>query len=474
LNSEPRNNELSDPRYEGKTLNEPCPTLTTKKFIKNCPCADCLQYKKSTKNIEKNTKTPLLSSSELPDPEQLQEPIQSSNSRVRYLILSIFIISLGYAINHFRPAPTNTNDNDVSSSNSRPTASSPPPDPSKEDIVRSLLHRTSLEVNVERSDIPAQLPRLLEDFGRVFSAPANYDPNKQNIFLIPQKHFRAMLVNEVPTDQGIFDIQANIVRICHVLYALGVRRQFLEGIGQTVDLTHDGTFPELGERPLTALPLYRQNGRIRRAYIAIEAIYGSDLESLGTENTDQMLAYRRAGRYADNVLFPEARTQIVMGIAQHLGIDVGRPRRVERAELDAFVSLIRENTLNMTPDQIEAINQRFVMSNPNYRAFLNSFVEVETFKYQVRDTQFANAIKNPTHSPQQDTWMIVGSTHIKGIRAAIQDRNVFVLAPSGDDEQMNSMITNGSGTETPEDHKRALIRYDAYLFGLEQTKGSRY
>jgi len=182
-------------------LRSHCPVGKSKKIIKNCPCIDCGDYRNWVVETEKS-RWDLYAKQETTSVEQLESSkyrLRAFMFRYRWLLLSVFLASLSSV---FLKKVNDSADkvSPISSTSHQSLADLP---------TSSLLQRSSLQLSIPRSDIPAQLPDVLQGFGFVHTSPENYDPNLPNVYLIAQKHF----LNMRETNQQTSELQADVLRI---------------------------------------------------------------------------------------------------------------------------------------------------------------------------------------------------------------------------------------------------------------------
>ncbi|MDP3976291.1 MAG: hypothetical protein Q8P95_05245 [bacterium] len=105
--------------------------------------------------------------------------------------------------------------------------------------LEELLSPVEYDPDIDRDQIPTQLPALLAAYGEV-TVPENYDPKKPNLYIIAQQHFsKNSTRNEDPEkDKQTIEVQADILKIAHLLHAMGSGTQFIEGIENGRQLTH--------------------------------------------------------------------------------------------------------------------------------------------------------------------------------------------------------------------------------------------
>lgn len=455
----PDNSDL----YDDLGPRDKCPTGASKKFVKNCPCSGCSGFMEEFQREAKKKAQSQAVEQNVPKVDEytlVDEQLAGKRSHLRwamYLVIFLGVAGLLYKLNIVRNAGIGNGEDNNSISNEDYDVFKPLPRP----------------IEVDRADIPDQLPSLLHGYGVVFLTPEDYDPQKPNLFLIANRHFvrNRPMSNEMKS--ATHEVQRRVLRIIHVLVALGVKRQFLEGIDESLELTHEMTDKSVvGELPYFALPEYRKTGRINRAYIAAEGIYEGDLESLGAENSSQARMIHANARQADQVYFHRAHTNIILGLAHELAIDLGRPRAMTRELKVRFADQIRAQVRGLSEARREELINEFVRANINYQLFLDAFSAAEYYKHEGRNERYAMRILTIPAEQREDAFFIHGANHSRSVERRLRaEFNVFIIRPEGVND---SAILHDKGSRTLDEWRRIIIKHDLYVFGLSEEPGEEY
>jgi len=326
-----------------------------------------------------------------------------------------------------------------------------------------LFQRLPKNDTVQKKDIPAELPKLIEAHGRIIEAPVQYDSSKENFYIIAASH-----VDRNPGEKdNPYYVQGNIVSIFHILYSLGTRTQFLEGVEKTTELKHNGIHDELAEKPLTALPKYKKTGKINRAYIAIEGLYGNDVDSFGAEDVKRSMAIERSYREADRE-FGLTWIEITESLAKELSISYDSALlRKDKNYFDGIVAEIRKKTAQMKEQDLQKLVSRQVLSNQRYADFLSKAAAWHYERIQGRNITYANAIfaKQTSAGDKKDAAMIVGSEHVPHLAKILGERyNAFIILPKGLDERTARKFFSLFDSE--DRYRQTVLKHDLHTFGI--------
>ncbi len=319
--------------------------------------------------------------------------------------------------------------------------------PPVSETAKNDLFTQSERKSVDRSKLPEELNSALLGLAEVKLISEVFDPKKPNLYLIPQEHFDEGVTPEIAAE--IFSLQEDIVRIHHALFSLGLKRQLLEGVEIKTELQHNTARKELGEDVLRSFPTYKETGKVHRAYIAVEGIYGDKIRSVGAESE-----FERATKIyvdfkeKDENLFPKVKAKIL----QSMGEELGANNPAELSEALKKVSA-KEHT------RLAAL---YVLDNPQYNEFLNAAARRYYDRLQGRNVRFAQAIDEETGN--DDTSFILGAGHIDDLTPRLDKRhNIFLLIPKGlDASHMHPFFTNF----TEADYRKNILASDLYMFGL--------
>ncbi|GEM_PF-3022387 len=334
-----------------------------------------------------------------------------------------------------------------------------PPSPPSLSPRNPLFTPSKQRLDIARADIPKKLAGLLQGFGKVIEAPQSYDPKKPNLYLVGNQHFIGGTGGE-----EIYGYQDQNVRIFHALHALGVGRQFLEGVDTNIDLRHDRAYPQLGEYPMGALPGYQRTGKIRRAYVAIEGIYGDEVTSQGAENPYHTIAAKSAYERADMEDFPKALGEIVMALAPHVDITIDHNQLPNPQYRELLLQSLKEKIAQKTPAERQRLIDEIVLPNPNYQRWLKAVTDFYYYRIQGRNEVFTQVI-NTSITDGTDSVFIVGANHIPHLKTLTTGSNVFVILAA-------DLPENGlhpfCELYTPADYRAHFLQFDLSLFGLAQ------
>lgn len=409
--------------YESKGLTDRCPAEATRKQIKNCPCHDCAQFKLQ---LKKQERVKIQSESDLT--AALQAPARKISLRSRLLIMAALAITAGIA------ASKVSNTGKSSESAKKSSASEPQPESTAQankTNIAEILQRTDLQLDVARADIPRRLPGLLQGIATVHSQSEHYDPSKPNIYLIANYHHSPVAGDPPDLIQAIDGVQARVMNIIHVLHALGVRRQFMEGIDESIELFHDRRVQGVHEQPLEALPVYRRTGRINRAYIAAEGIYENDLTSLGIENLAEHDEIRRQSNLASRSLGTVLMMRIIPAAASALGIEVPANSARDRNSIFQLRERVRTQ-LQTTPQHLATdIIRRLVDEDRDFQQLVQALSRREYYSIRGRSHRWARRIGQLIECDRADSLFTPGAHHIQDLHEQLSRvANIFVIRPN--------------------------------------------
>jgi len=355
-------------------------------------------------------------------------------------------------------------------SNSQPEKSSPneyhakttevaPPKPN------DLFTPRSVDATIKRTDIPALLPEKIKDFGVVHEAPAEYDPGKPNFYIVATQHGHPKRAPTESEKSQVEKIQEDNVKIFHVLRTFGVQRQFLEGNQAKVTIDHDKKYPDANESPLTSLPKYKETGKIKRAWVAVEGIYEGQVESIGVEDMKKSLQIDRNFMEVDRTVFVPALAEMVAAITAKLNIPFNSDMVNQEGAMKPIFAAIRAKSAKLSQKEIqELIN--IAEQNPKYQKYLDAAVERYYDRIPGRNQLFAKEI-NDTLGDKKDAAFIVGALHSKGLQALLKDWNVFIVSSP---EIKKDSIDNPEIHYTRNDYRKTLEEGDLYMIGIQQEK----
>lgn len=326
--------------------------------------------------------------------------------------------------------------------------------------INPLFQPVVPRVGIDRKSLPKELESALKDLAEL-QPVAEFDPDRPNLYIIPQMHF----VGQVSRDQAkaIFELQGRILRIQHVLYSLGMRKQFLEGVPVGVELKHNVVNPNLGEDPVRAMPNYLSTGKVRRAYVAVEGIYGDGIVSLGLEgNFAETLKLDQEYNRADAAVFPKAREQILEAVGKGLDIDMPSDQQTGAISYDRLKIEIQKRVSKLSAEVIQSLVEKYVFSNPYYLDFLQAATKRFYNRIQGRDEQYVKGIS--AYTDGQDASFAVGAEHCTHLVSLLGAKyNVFVIFPKGlDKAEINPFFSQF----TEEDYRKSIIEHDLEIFGL--------
>lgn len=443
--------------YEGTGPRDQCRTGESQKIIKNCPCAGCgFQMERIIEEASQSTEEPEEEAEE--ETEETERAIRFNSFVLRLLIIGVLsvgaITALIQQIRARAAAARNTVPEWRTSA--------------------ELFEATDFAPDIERSQIPSALPGYLEGLGRVHSSPEDYDPNKPNLYLIANKHFSSEK-GSIGYEKGgfkkrLYQTQETVLKISHILFGLGVRRQFLEGVPRGFQMKHDETRSRgLAEFPHRAMPVYRRTGQIHRSYVAVEGVYGNEMESVGAEDQETWLRLEAEARRAMNEVFPRMIISIVPAIAQDLGIPFNTPPRWTPRTITALSSRIRERTRTLSPEQVQDLVVRLVQTNPDFSTYVNARARYSHDFISGRNERYASEIASPTAEGRKDAQFIVGALHVEGIRESVKDHNVFIIQPKEVDDE--ELVSPDQGV-TLDEFEEKMAKGCLYSFGLREEKPS--
>ncbi len=316
--------------------------------------------------------------------------------------------------------------------------------------------------NLDRKELPHKLEALLGSLAQVRLVSDHYDPSRPNLYMIPQMHFD----RESPDSEGakIYPLQSKIVSIGHILYSLGLKRQFCEGIPRGNDIQHDKVDTTFSEDSARSMPEYKKTGKVRRAYIAIEGIYGSEISTVGAEGDyqKQIDVDVDFGKKEKNE-FAQARLEILEGVAQELGIAVPGDKNTDPTYYTRLSHEIAKKVMHFSRETQAHLLDTYVLSNEKYRAFLESAVNRFYNRIQERDAEY---IKTIEQDPSKvDTSFILGVGHFAHLEPLLKavGYNVFFVIPQGIDQaQMSPYYSH----YTKDDYFKNIVQNDLFNFGM--------
>lgn len=319
---------------------------------------------------------------------------------------------------------------------------------------------------LDRKNIPVVLSQLIGKFGRIVDVPQNYNPNLPNLYLLATKH-----VDPKKPEATRYQGQVEAVEIFHILRKLGVGQQFLEGVHEGMELEHDRDYNGLiGEWPKKAMPNYTSTGEINRAYIAIEGIYGDQVQSWGTEDMELAVQMSNSMRTADQNLFLPARANILFELARAVGISIQEADRrtlSHPGNQDHLAKLIREKTAQMKPEEVEALIRDHVDSNKDYEAFLEVVSDFHYWKIQGRNAGYEKVIREKMVEGAPDAVFVVGAKHVRHLSKLLRGMNVFILTSN---DVPDGMVNIPYESFTREDYRKGIKDYDLHAFGLSEKQ----
>lgn len=332
--------------------------------------------------------------------------------------------------------------------------------------AQGIFAEVQPDPTVDRKNIPVVLSQLIGKFGRIVDIPQNYDPTLPNLYLLATKH-----VDPKKPAATRYQGQVEAVEIFHILRKLGVGQQFLEGIHEGMELEHDRDYNGLiGEWPKKAMSNYTSTGEINRAYIAIEGIYGDQVQSWGTEDMELAVQMSKGMETADRNLFLPARADILFELAQAVGISI---QEADKGTLshpgnqDYLAKLIREKTTQMKPEEVEALIRDHVDNNKDYEAFLKVVSDFHYWKIQGRNAGYEKLIREKMIEGAPDAAFVVGAKHVRHLSKQLRGMNVFILASN---DVPDSMVNISYESFTREDYRKGVKDYDLHAFGLSETQ----
>jgi hypothetical protein len=310
---------------------------------------------------------------------------------------------------------------------------------------------------VGRAKIPEELKSRIQPFGEIIDAPSaeDYDPENPNLYIIGVGH-----VADQESKTKFQKIQKNAVKVFHQLYELGVRQQFIEGMPKGEKLDHDKRDPELEEHPLDAIPKYKEEGKIKRAYIAIEGIYEDEVDSIGADDKG-FLQLKRDHERASRILRPQAMNEIFDSIAKEMRVEVDRKRLGNRQYRMSILKKIKAKISQLSAEEKEIIITEYVLGNDKYKEYIDIAKRFWYKRIQGRNNSFATTIKG---EGRKDSAMVVGAHHSEHLKKQFPNFNVFVIAPRGVEK---SRFKYPKSSFEEEDYKKDIMKEDLAVFGLE-------
>jgi hypothetical protein len=327
-----------------------------------------------------------------------------------------------------------------------------------------LFAPSDRDLKISRADIPVVLQDLIGGFGKVVHLPINYDPAKHNLYIIGAGHVESATGDY--SEDG-YRIQREILKIFHALFSIGVERQFLEGITNGEVLEHDVDNSKYGETPVRSMPRYRESGRIKRAYVAAEGVYGDAVESVGVDAdvlkiADIIREYRRF----DTEEFPTIVAQILGGIGKDLGISFDYDSLyVNPRALAQLNGIIRNKLSSMGKEGLEALAKKHVLRNSGYQRWLDVASEHMYMRLEGRNDIFVKGIRAAGRDGKKDSVFIVGENHVRGVLGQLEEEggyNLFVIIPNSGGKGFNS----GERYRTRQEYRDGIIEADLHNFGL--------
>lgn len=360
-------------------------------------------------------------------------------------------------------------------SSSQPTLSIPRDDVpvsrdtvSKDTTDSTLFMPAEKKPDIPRADIPKNLQNLIGEFGKVVYSSKEYDPTKPNLYLLGAAHVETA---SGQYNRGAYETQDEILRIFHLLYSIGVKRQFLEGIPTGEIVQHDVDSTRYGETPMRSMPQYRGSGKIKRAYIAAEGIYGDAIESVGVD-IDLHEFTRITNEYIkfDEEEFPKILKQVIEGVCKDFGINFNYdflendPNALMRLE-----QLAKERINLLNDEEIKKLAEKHVLNNPLYQRWLQIAVEYFYMRIERRDDAFVRGIREAGRSEKRDAVFIVGAQHSPGILEQLErdgDYNLFFIVPHSIFDPKIISYLGSYRRMTREEYRQDIIATDLFGFGL--------
>jgi hypothetical protein len=320
-----------------------------------------------------------------------------------------------------------------------------------------LFSPTEEPEKLDRTKIPEELETGIQAFGEVVDSPSKdeYDPKKPNLYLIGVGH---VVDQEDKTEYQ--KIQKNAVQVFHQIYKLGVKQQFIEGIVEGEELCHDKPDPILEEHPIDAMPKYKKTGKIKRAYIAVEGIYGDKVDSIGADDPT-FLQLNEEHERAARILRPKAMSEIFHVLAKELGVNVDQSKMADLTYTRDVLEKLRDKVSKLSAEEKKRLIDKHVLKNETYKEYLEIAKRFWYGRIQGRNLAFAKAIKA---EGGEDSAMVVGSHHLGHLKKQFPDFNVFVIAPKGLEKK--DLEYEKSSFEKEEEYEEDIMSYDLALFGL--------
>ncbi len=318
----------------------------------------------------------------------------------------------------------------------------------------NLLSRIDFDPQISRKDIPAKLGKLIQGFGTVLKSPENYDPKKPNFYIVGVEH-----VFGADDYKNFYPTQADALRIFHMLFALGAKRQLLEGKSQGFEIEHNQEYPYLDESPITALPKYRKEGKIKRANTAAEAIYGADLKSIGIENPEDINLI--AKYYQIMNTGHQHNGDIFTMLSRLFGLEIDPSKSNEelrKSILSHFTKLSAEKQIAL---------QTEVVSHPTSKYLLNLAANAHYLKIIGRNNDWAKKIPQ---LPKADTTFLVGVNHCTDLSeklASSKAYNTFIILPNKVDPKSAKVHYHNWKYA---DFMQAVVQDFLYTYGLHEKK----
>jgi hypothetical protein len=319
------------------------------------------------------------------------------------------------------------------------------------------------DTKISRADIPANLQGLIGKFGKVVHFPKEYDPTKPNLYLLGASHVETF---SGQYNEGGYKVQDEILRIFHLLYSLGVERQFLEGVTGGEAFGHNVDNPKYNETPISAMPKYKKSGKIKRAYVAAEGVYGDEVESVGVD-VDMEDAQRISAEYQkfDSEEFPMVAMQILEGVGRDLGIEFDYASLYkDPSASERLHPVIKQKLASMSKEDLGKLAEKHVLNNPGYKRWLQVATEFLYMKLEGRNDAFVRGIHDAGRSGKKDAVFIVGGDHVPGVLERLEssgDYNLFFIVPNSGRERSDEYYR-----KTKAEYREAIIAADLYHFGL--------
>lgn len=305
--------------------------------------------------------------------------------------------------------------------------------PSQFETIDELLSPIEYDPQINKSDIPSQLPALLAPYAEV-RIPENYDPQKPNLYVIAQMHIGGGRLN--PQIRGeIHQIQGDMLKIIHLLHAMGTNTQFIEGVENGQELTNAGIRqnPLLWDIPSQELQRYRNMSAIDRASTAAEGIYGAELDSYGIDIPGSAITRRHEDQtLADNNYLLNAKREILLQLCTRFQIPlVPLANENEGSFMDRLAEEIYEKVRLLPAEEQTRLFEEVVKGNQNYCQLLEMYSRILFERYSERDRIFFENLNR--QSDRGDALFTVGGDHLVYLTTTSppSNWNVISIRPYG-------------------------------------------